>query len=244
MISVIMPYYKKVDYVEKSISSVLQQTFKNFEFIIIYDDESKVDLEFIKNLIKRDNRIRLVINDINLGAGESRNKGIKFSRGEYIAFIDSDDTWFKTKLEEQITFLQTNNLDFTHTSYTIVDELDNKIGYRTSKKKLSFDDLLKSCDIGLSTVLMKKKLINQDTCFGNTKTKEDYILWLKLAKLGIEINLIDKELSCWRKAKNSLSSSIIQKVTDGFVVYNKYMKFNFIKSFFLLLRLSFYSLLR
>ena len=104
--------------------------------------------------------------------------------------------------------------------------------------------MLKSCDIGLSTVLLKKKLLNQDICFGNTKTKEDYILWLKLSKLGVELNLVDKELSCWRKAKNSLSSSIIQKILDGFVVYNKYMKFNLIKSFLLLLRLSFYSLLR
>ena len=141
-------------------------------------------------------------------------------------------------------YLQINSLDFSHTSYIIIDELDNNIGYRTSKKKLNFNDLLNSCDIGLSTVLMKKELINQDICFGNTKTKEDYILWLKLAKIGVEINLIDKRLSCWRKSKNSLSSSIIQKILDGFVVYNKYMKFNFFKSFFLLLRLSFNSLLR
>ncbi len=239
-----MPYYDKIRFIESSLKSVLNQTYKDFEIIIIYDDEEKKDLEFIQNLITIDERVRLIINDKNIGAGPSRNKGIKFSKGEYVAFIDSDDTWYKTKLEEQIKYQQVNSLDFTHTSYAIVDESDNKIGYRTSKKKLSFNDLLKSCDIGLSTVLMKKKLINHDICFGNTKTKEDYILWLKLAKLGIEINLIDKELSCWRKAKNSLSSSIIQKVSDGFVVYNKYMKFNFIKSLLFLLRLSIYSLLR
>ena len=83
-----------------------------------------------------------------------------------------------------------------------------------------------------------------DICFGNTKTKEDYILWLKLSRMGIEINLIDKKLSCWRKNKNSLSSSAIQKLFDGFKVYYKYMKFNFFMSLYLLLRLSIYSLLR
>tara|TARA_B100001741_G_C16519799_1_gene584152 strand:+ start:60 stop:794 length:735 start_codon:yes stop_codon:yes gene_type:complete len=244
MISVIMPYYNKKKFVEGSLKSVLNQTYKNFEVIIVYDDEEKKDLQFIQNLTLNDDRIKLIINDKNIGAGPSRNKGIKFSKGEYLAFIDSDDTWCETKLEEQINYLQINSLDFIHTSYIIIDELDNNIGYRTSKKKLNFNDLLNSCDIGLSTVLMKKELINQDICFGNTKTKEDYILWLKLAKIGVEINLIDKRLSCWRKSKNSLSSSIIQKILDGFVVYNKYMKFNFFKSFFLLLRLSFNSLLR
>ncbi len=239
-----MPYYNKKKFVEGSLKSVLNQTYKNFEVIIVYDDEEKKDLQFIQNLTLKDDRIKLIINDKNIGAGPSRNKGIKFSKGEYLAFIDSDDTWCETKLEEQINYLQVNSLDFIHTSYIIIDELDNNIGYRTSKKKLNFNDLLNSCDIGLSTVLMKKELINQDICFGNTKTKEDYILWLKLAKIGVEINLIDKRLSCWRKSKNSLSSSIIQKVLDGFVVYNKYMKFNFFKSFFLLLRLSFNSLLR
>ncbi len=239
-----MPYYNKKKFVEGSLKSVLNQTYKNFEVIIVYDDEEKKDLQFIQNLTLNDDRIKLIINDKNIGAGPSRNKGIKFSKGEYLAFIDSDDTWCETKLEEQINYLQINSLDFIHTSYIIIDELDNNIGYRTSKKKLNFNDLLNSCDIGLSTVLMKKELINQDICFGNTKTKEDYILWLKLAKIGVEINLIDKRLSCWRKSKNSLSSSIIQKILDGFVVYNKYMKFNFFKSFFLLLRLSFNSLLR
>ena len=239
-----MPYYKKKNFIKEALKSVLNQTYQNFEIILVYDDESKEDLNFIKDLTKLDQRIKLIVNDKNIGAGPSRNKGIKFSKREFLAFIDCDDIWYDTKLEEQINFLQSNKLDFCHTSYIIIDELKNKIGYRTSKKKLSFNDLLKSCDIGLSTVLMKKKLINEEVCFGNTKTKEDYILWLKLARKGTEINLIDKQLSSWRKNKNSLSSSVIQKLFDGFEVYYKYMKFNFFISLYLLFRLSIYSLLR
>ena len=81
-------------------------------------------------------------------------------------------------------------------------------------------------------------------CFANTKTKEDYILWLKVAKSGIEIEIINQSLSKWRKLNNSLSSSVSQKLYDGFLVYYKYMKFNVIKSIFCLIRLSIYSIQR
>ena len=106
MISVIMPYYKKKDFIEEALKSVLNQTYKDFEIIIVYDDELKEDLNFIKDLTKLDQRIKLIINDKNIGAGPSRNKGIKFSDREFLAFIDCDDIWYETKLEEQINFLQ------------------------------------------------------------------------------------------------------------------------------------------
>ena len=244
LISVIIPYFKKRSFIFETINSVLSQSHKKFEIIIIYDDNDIHDLNFIQNLIKKDKRIRLIINDKNLGAGESRNKGIKHSKGETIAFIDSDDLWEKEKLEIQLNFLKKNNFKICHTAYKIIDGYNKEIGYRTSKNKLNFKDLLKSCDIGLSTVLMKKSLIKDDICFGKTKTKEDYILWLKLARDGVEINLIDKKLSSWRKVENSLSTSVKQKLYDGFLVYYKYMKFNFFKSCFYLIRLSAYSLLR
>ncbi len=244
MISVIMPYFKKADYVERSINSVLQQTFKNFELIIIYDDDSKLDLEFIKNIIKKDHRIRLIINDKNLGAGESRNKGIKFSKGDFVAFIDSDDLWEKNKLEIQFDFMNKNNLKISHTSYNIINNKEKVLGFRRSKNILKFKDLLKSCDIGLSTVLMDKRLIDEEIKFANLKTKEDYVLWLSLSKRGININLVDSQLSSWRKLDNSLSSSVIQKIIDGFFVYYRFMKFSFIKSLFCLIRLSVYSFLR
>ncbi len=229
MISIIIPYCNKKNYIEQTIASILDQTFKDFEILIIYDDEKKRDLNFLENLIKIDNRIKLIINEKNLGAGESRNKGIKLSSGEFIAFIDSDDLWEKNKLE------------ICHTEYKIIDKDNKEIGYRKSKKKLTFKDLLKSCDIGLSTVLLKKELINDEVCFANTKTKEDYILWLKVAKSGIEIEIINQSLSKWRKLNNSLSSSVSQKLYDGFLVYYKYMRFNVIKSIFCLIRLSIYS---
>ena len=243
-ISIIIPYYKKKKFIEQTLGSVLNQTFTDYEILIVYDDELKNDLKFIKSLSKSDKRIKLLINRKNIGAGASRNKAISMSKGELIAFIDSDDIWYKDKLKTQLNYFKKNNLDFCHTAYDIVDKNDNKLSFRKSKKILYFEDLLKSCDIGLSTVLMKKKLIKNNICFGRTKTKEDYILWLKLAKKGIQINFMNKKLSSWRKVEKSLSSSVSQKLFDGFLVYYRYMEYNFLKSFFYLIRLSVNSLLR
>ena len=82
MISIIMPYYKKKQFVLEAINSVLKQTYKKFELLIVYDDESKDDIYFIKKIKSKDKRIKLIINKKNLGAGESRNKGIKLSKGK------------------------------------------------------------------------------------------------------------------------------------------------------------------
>ena len=93
-------------------------------------------------------------------------------------------------------------------------------------------------------MILEKKLIDNYFCFPNLKTKEDYVLWLKLAKKGYVFNVLNQPLSSWRKVKNSLSSSKMQKISDGLKVYLNFMNFNIFKSFFYLIRLSIYSLLR
>ena len=95
LVSVIIPYFKKIRYINKAINSVLEQTYKNFEVIIIYDDENLEDLKAVNNIKKKDKRIKVIVNKKNLGAGYSRNKGIKISKGNIIAFLDADDYWKK-----------------------------------------------------------------------------------------------------------------------------------------------------
>ena len=108
LISVIMPYYKKKQFVKKSIESVLNQTYSNFEIIIIYDDTDIEDLNYINEIKKIDKRIKIIQNEKNVGAGYSRNIGISESRGDYIAFLDCDDCWHKEKLFKQLKFMQEN----------------------------------------------------------------------------------------------------------------------------------------
>ena len=159
LVSVIIPYYKKKKFIKSTLQSVINQSYKKLEIIIIYDDEQTDELDHLLQFKKKDKRIKIIINKKNLGAGYSRNKGIKISKGKYIAFIDSDDLWFKDKLKYQINFMKRKSCEFSHTSYQQIDEKNKAIGFRIAKKYDNFDELLKSCDIGLSTVVLKKKIV-------------------------------------------------------------------------------------
>ena len=238
LISVIIPYYKKKEYIISSINSVLNQTYKNLEIIIIYDDLNKEDLNLLKKIKKKDKRIKIYINKKNLGAGRSRNKGIKLSKGIFVAFLDSDDLWKKNKLKKQIFFMKKNGINASHTSYTIINSNNKIIGSRNAKD-MSYKQLLKSCDIGLSTVVLKKEIITSKIKFANIKTKEDYVLWLKITFNNNKIFALKDNLTKWRKLEDSLSSSKLQKIYDGYLVYRKYMNFNLLKSFGFLMLLSF-----
>ena len=239
LVSVIIPYFRKKSFIQKTLTSVLNQTFQDFEIILIYDDENKDDLDFVRKIKSLDKRIKLLINNKNIGAGFSRNIGIRKSNGKYICFIDADDLWHKDKLKIQIEFMEKNKYLATHTSYKIKNKNNKIIGTRKAKKIDDFKKLLSSCDIGLSTVIIKKNvLIEKKLKFPNLKTKEDYVLWLNLVRGGVSIYSLDKNFTTWTKAPGSLSSSSLQKIMDGFTVYNQYMNFNIFKSIYLVLILS------
>ena len=231
LVSVIIPYFNKIKYFHKTINSVLSQDYKNFEVIIIYDDSNKKDLKKIKSIINHNKKkIKLIINNKNLGAGKSRNKGIVFSSGSYLAFIDSDDIWKKNKLSKQIKFMLDYDYNISFTGYSVIDANSKNIKYVKAEKKITYQDLLKTCNVGLSTVIIKKqKMFNHK--FANYKTQEDYSLWLKLSKNEIFYGL-NIDLTKWRKLSNSLSSNNIQKISDAFKVYYQKEKFNFFNSIF------------
>ena len=159
--SIIIPYYKKKTYIKKTINSVLNQSYNKIEVILISDDEDKSDLPYLKELKKLDRRIKLIVNKKNYGAGFSRNIGISKSKGHYICFLDADDYWMKDKLSFQIKFMKKNNYEITHTSYLIKDIKGKILGYRKARTFQNFTQLLTSCDIGLSTVIIKKKQVIQ-----------------------------------------------------------------------------------
>ncbi len=239
MISVILTYYRKRQFIKKCLQSIVSQTYKNYEVILVYDDDDKEDLKYIKKISKKIPKLKIIINRKNVGVAKSRNIALKNSKGKYIAFLDCDDYWEKNKLKEQIKFMITKKLLFTHTSYLIVDENEKKIGKLEAKKSLNYNDLLKSCDIGLSTVIFHRKILKTGN-FPIIKTKEDYALWLSFARNNIHIAGINKYYSSWRKNKNSLSSSLILKFVNGFKVYYKYEKKNFVLSLLFTARLAIY----
>ena len=235
LVSVIIPYFKKINFIAESVNSVISQTYNSLEIIIIYDDISHDDLEYILKLKDLDPRISVVINSKTYGAGESRNIGISKANGEYIAFLDADDTWNPKKIEFQVSYMQKNHLSCSHTSYEIINHNNTASGYRVARIFKNYEELLKSCDIGLSTVMIEKTVFSEYCKFPNIKTKEDFVLWLKILKNKHVFGAIDKSLTSWRNSKNSLSSSTFQKLIDGFKVYYIYMNYNFFKSLYLLI---------
>ena len=244
LVSIIIPYFKKKEYIASTLYSVLKQTYKNLEIIIVYDDQEREDLKLIKRLTKLDKRISLIINKKPLGAGLSRNYGIKKCKGKYVSFIDSDDVWKKNKLELQIKFMKKKNFLISHTNYETIDKKNNTINFKIARNFNNVNDLLKSCDIGLSSVIVKREILTKECLFANLKTKEDFVLWLKILKKNIKIGGLQKNLMSWRKLDNSLSSSVIQKIRDGFFVYKKFIKFNLFKSLYLLFLLILNSLFK
>jgi teichuronic acid biosynthesis glycosyltransferase TuaG len=243
-ISVIMPYFRKKKCFKKTIDSVLSQTFKCYEVIIIFDDNNLDELNYIRKIIKNKKKIKLIINKKNMGAGYSRNIGIMNSRSRYIAFLDCDDIWHENKLKFQYEFMTKNNYKLTHTAYYVVDKNEKIIQRNIIKNNIiDYHYLIKSCDIGLSTVMIDKSIIKFEK-FPNLKTKEDYVLWLKLLKRGYKFFGLNKLLVSWRISDNSLSSSKMQKFFDAFKVYYYYQKNNIFMSVIFTLRLSLNALLK
>ena len=240
-ISIIMPYYRKINFVNRAIKSIANQTYKKFELIIVYDDEALEDYYKIKTFIKNNKKIKLIKNKKNIGAGKSRNIGIKNCNGNIITFIDSDDTWHPQKLKKQLNFLNKNNYNFIFCGYKKI--LKKKfINVATKSQYLNYNDLLKSCEIGLSTVMIRKKIINNEL-FSNLKTQEDLAAWLKITKKHKAFYL-NEMLVNWYETENSLSSNSIQKICDAFRVFYFYQKFSLIKSFYYLVLLSTNSIKR
>ncbi len=238
LISIVITYYRKKKFIEKTINSILSQTYKNYELILVYDDEDKKEINFLKKILTKIKRKKIIINSKNLGVAKSRNIAIKKSKGSYIAFIDSDDIWKKNKLYNQLNFMQKNSYYFTFTSYGIINEIDKVIEERKVFFDANYNNLYYSNFIGLNTVMIHKKLISKIS-FPSLKTQEDFALWLKLARNGFKLKHLKQSLSFWRKSKKSLSTNTFQKISDAFKLYYFYEKKNFIFSIYSVLVLSY-----
>jgi teichuronic acid biosynthesis glycosyltransferase TuaG len=167
--------------------------------------------------------------------------GILNAKGKYISFIDGDDIWKKDKLKNQLLFMLDNKIEFCFTSYSIINKKNTIVKFIKAKKNIDYEDLVKSCDIGLSTVMLKTRLLKKIK-FTKIKTKEDYLLWIKLSKKNIKMLGINETLTSWRQTNNSLSSSITQKLKDAILIYTHHLKFNFFKSLIFVFLLSIKSL--
>ncbi|EZP59696.1 glycosyltransferase family A protein [Exiguobacterium sp. RIT341] len=232
LVSIIMPTYNDMEFIDKSIESVLNQTYQNIELLIVDDCSTDGTEKYIEKIISKDFRVKYFKNEKNSGAAVSRNLGVKFARGEFIAFIDSDDVWFRDKLEKQIIFMTNSNYHFTCTFYNKIDvlgnDLDNIIKY---PKEVDYDYLLKN-NCGNSTVIYNSKKLGK-VFIEDIKKRNDYLMWLKVIKKSTKLYCLEEVLSSHRIRPGSISSNKFDLIKYHWKVYRDYEKLNYAKSIYL-----------
>ena len=242
LVSIIIPYYNDKKYIFRSVSSALNQSYKNIEIIIIDNENSLISKKILKDIKKKSKKIKILFNKKkpNL-AGVGRNIGIKNSRGKYVCFLDSDDYWSKDKLKIQIKEIKKQNADVLFTSFKAVNEKKNLIYKVISPEEIFLNTLIKSCPDCCSSVLIKKYCL-KNLKFGNYRTKEDYDLWIKLSLKNYRIKSIKNFLTYYTIRKSSLSSLHLNKIINAYLIYSNTLKFNYFYSLFSVLRLYFNAL--
>ncbi|MEC6822492.1 glycosyltransferase family 2 protein [Photobacterium piscicola] len=220
LISIIMPSYNSEKTILNSIYSVLSQTYKNWELIICDDGSNDQSVHKISEIC--DSRIKLYSNENKKGAAGARNTALKYANGKYICFLDSDDLWDNSKLDIQLSFMKRTDTDFSYSSYKIFKgSIDNIIGEFNPPDEISYYDLLKWCDIGCLTVMVKRELIIGlyfPYCY-----KEDYAFWLIiLKKIKIKARNVPNCISYYRISSNSLSSNKIKEISRQYNVLINY----------------------
>ncbi len=207
-VSVIIPTYNSSKYINECIESALNQTIKPLEIIVV-DDGSTDDTESILKEYIGQNKITYIKKE-NGGPASARNKGVSLANGDYIAFLDADDIWTKTKLEEQLIMAVTKNADIVHTGRFFISE--NKQQKKdTIRIKDSLSYLIKNNYIVNSSVLIKKEIIKKYMFseLGDMFAVEDYFLWLNLKSLVYKFIHIDKPLVGYRIHKNQISQDAL-----------------------------------
>lgn len=198
LVSIIMPSYNTASFIEETIQSVLNQTYTYWELIIVDDCSTDNTDEVLENI--KDSRIRYFKNNKNSGAAVSRNKALREAKGQWIAYLDSDDLWMPEKLEKQIHFMETNGYAFSYTNYEEIDVNGNKTGVSiTGPKKITKTGMFNYCWPGCLTVMFDANKIGLIQ-IEDIKKNNDYAMWLKVCRKA-DCFLLDETLGQYRKGR-------------------------------------------
>lgn len=216
LVSIITPLFNAEKYISETIESVICQTYKNWEMIIVDDCSTDKSCDIVKSYQQKDMRIRLIESDINFGGpARPRNIGLRNARGAYVAFLDADDVWLSAKLARQVCFMLANpDVDICHTLANIIDSHGVVQGYYKNQKtsnllKYLVSDkniLFYSNNININSVIMK---IDREIFFEedrNIVALEDRKYWIDNLHKGKKIHLLKKILLNYRIRQDSISN--------------------------------------
>lgn len=219
LVSIIMPSYNTVEYISKSIESVLAQTYTNWELIIV-DDCSSDNSEKVINEFLYDKRIRFLKNEHNSGAAISRNYALREAKGKWIAFLDSDDLWLPEKLEKQIDFMNENGYKFSYTDYRIELNGEWQPYIITGPKVVNKRKLYNYCYFSTITVMYDREYIGLIQ-IADLKKNNDYAMWLQIINKA-DCYRLPECLSYYIKHENSISSgSKLKLIKYHYIMFKK-----------------------
>ena len=219
IVSIITPSYNSSRFIADCVNSVIQQSYLDWEMLIVDDKSEDDSRKKIMGLAKKDSRIRYFFLDNNVGAAKARNIAIRQAKGRYIAFLDSDDIWNKRKLEKQISFMRDNNIAFSFSNYQVISEDGLKIiNLVKVPYKITYHSYLKNTIIGCLTVILDKKIVGEFE-MPDIRSSHDMALWLLIMRRGFDAYGLDETLAKYRMVSSSNTSNKLKAAIDVWKVY-------------------------
>lgn len=229
MISVVIPVYNTAAVIEETIASVLSQTYKDIELILV-DDGSKDDSVAIMRKYESD-RVKVVENQGEKCAAAARNLGVSLANGDYITFLDADDLWLPEKLEKQLKFMQEKNAAFSFTSYEFADEQGRGLGkYVVVPDTITYEQALKNTTIFTSTVMFDMSMLTKEDIKMPHVASEDSATWWRLLRNGVKAYGLKDSLTLYRRSAGTLSSNKMVAIKRIWNLYRNVENLSLVKS--------------
>ncbi|WP_179349439.1 glycosyltransferase family 2 protein [Winogradskyella pacifica] len=240
LVSIITPMYNNANVIEKTINSVINQTYAHWELLLVDDASSDQIKAVIKPFTESDSRIKLFTHKDNKGAAEARNLGTEMATGNYIAFLDADDLWAANKLQLQVAQLQNNSTDVSFGSYEWIDEDNQPLNKKVhALPQLEFGKLLKANYVGNLTGMYNSEKLGK-IYTKDLKKRQDWLLWLEALKRSDKPAIgIQETIAYYRITEGSLSSNKTNLIKHNFNVYRKGLGFSNVKSLVYLIQFLF-----
>ena len=219
LVSIVMPAYNCEKYVVEAINSILAQTYRNWELLVLDDGSKDNTLRIIEEFSQKDSRIKALPNGKNMGVSATRNRGIELASGEWIAFLDSDDMWNPEKLEKQFEIVEKEAAEFLFTGSSYINEEGE--AYKEIfevPEKITYKKLRNQNVISCSSVLVKKKYF-EHIKMEKDEMHEDYAVWLRILKTGVTAFGVNEPLLIYRISRNSKSGNKMKTVKMTYKVF-------------------------
>ncbi|WP_264566081.1 glycosyltransferase family 2 protein [Flavobacterium sp. N3904] len=243
LVSIITPTFNTENFIEAALQSVLNQTYQNWEMILVDDASTDQTVEIIKEFVKKDNRIRLIELFQNSGAGIAREVALSQAKGDYIAFLDADDLWKPLKLEKQLQFLKENKTHFTFSFYDCINEEGTALSKRVeAPKNLTYRQLFFCNYVGNLTGIYDVNYFGK-IAIASTRKRQDWMMWLTILKKTKTAKPVPESLAFYRIRDNSLSASKLDLLKHNFAVYRNFHGFSYVSSLFIMIGFLFTQLL-